>query len=688
MAVSLMDRFRGLFKYTPDQPVRKQELPFVTLFGYEKAYGAPQPQEFDRLILAYKSWAYACAWKNATSVAKVNLFLYKKTYDNKTETEEIKKIPQHPFLDVINSVNPHSNRFELMTITQINVELTGNAYWWMPKNVLGVPAMIWHIPSHWVKIVPSKTDFIAGYVVRVPGKNAAPIPFDESEIVHFKFPSPFDLYYGSGPTFAAAFGLDLNSEIKTWGINYFLNNAMPGGILTTENTISEDSFNRLRDQWNFKHRGTKNAGKIAILDQGLRYEQTGSNVRDARWELVSRDIRDEILAMYGVPASKLGLVEDVNRANADANDYTYQKETILPRLTLIQEKLNEKVIPKYVQDPGKTIYCEFESPIPADTQTKVQERQVNIQTGFSSIDEERQKEGLEPFDLPETSVPLISFGLVPAGEPRPDPNQMNNQDNAPPKSIHKSRKDQKWEVFVNATAPQERLFTNTMQRYFQSQHSEVMRNLNQYKSADGPVKKDLTAYILFNIREANDRLKTISAPHVRSAFVTGLTLGMKETGHAIDFNLFNPNITRAVDKRVGFFAEKINQSTADLIGSELKDGLEQGESINDISKRIDNIFNMSRDFRSKRIAQTEVIGATNDGQIRAYSEAGVEQKEWLTARDEKVRDSHRIDGQIVGIHDSFTTNEGTHLLYPGDRSAGQPPEEVINCRCTVAPIIR
>ncbi len=695
----IIDRFKQFFKYQQQAPRTGKDLPQIHLFGYEKAYGAPQPQDFAKFIQGYKSWAYACAWKNATSVAKCKICLYKESYDNKKEKKELKEITEHPFVDLLSKVNPHSNRFELFTITGINMELTGNAYWWTPKNVLGLPAEVYNIPSHWVKIVPSRTKFIEGYVVQVPGKSAAPIPFDEDEIIHFKFPSPFDLFYGSGPLFAADFALALNEHIKTWGVNFFMNNAMPGGILTTENTISPDSFNRLKDQWNFRHRGTKNAGKIAILDQGLRYEQTGSNIRDARWELVSKEIRDEILAIFGVPASKLGLVEDVNRANAEANDYTYQKETILPRLTLIEEKLNEKLIPQYVQDRGVKIICKFENPVPEDKEFKLKERQINLQSGFSSIDEERIKEGLDAYDLPETKVPLIPFGLMPAGEERPEPGEVGPNGQPLPKKDDekdekksvvnkKSRKDQKWEVFVNATAPQERLLAGTLARFFESQHSEVMRNLAQYKSIDGPVKKDLSAYILFNFKEATDKLRTIVKPNVRSAYITGLTLGMKETGKGIDFTLFEPNIARAVEQRVGFFAEKINESTVQLIKDELTDGLEKGESIADISRRIDNVFNHSRDFRSKRIAQTEVIGATNSGQLKAYDEAGVQQKEWLTARDSIVRDSHRIDGQTVDLHQSFTTGEGTKLLYPGDRSAGQPAEEVVNCRCTVIPVIR
>ncbi len=685
-----------LSKYIPlDGSKIRDYLPFVHVFGYEKQYGKVYPQDYARMVEAYKSWAYACAWKNATSVAKVDISLFKDNGRNaKTGKKDRTEIYQHPFLDLMRSVNPFTNRYELMTITQINMELTGNAYWWIPRNNLGIPYMIWQIPSHWMKVVPDADLFVSGYVLKVPyiGKF---IPFDEDEIIHFKNPSPFDLYYGSGPTWGAQYGLDLNEQIKTWGINFFLNNAQPSGILTTESNLNPDQYQRLKDQWNAKYRGSKNAGKMAILENGLKYQQMGSTPDQARFPDVSKEIRDEIFACFGVPASKLGLSEGVNRANADTNDYTYQKETILPRLTLIQEKLNEKLIPIY----DRQFTCEFENPVPQDDQFIIDERVKMIQCGFTTIDEERVKEGLKPFNLPETSKPLIPFNLMPAGSaqaqgnsyPGQDPNQGkdNKPGDAPAagKAITKS-KDHHWEIFVNTTAPQERLFAGVMKRYFESQHSEVMRTIHNLKAANGGhTKVAVSANIIFNTNEANNKLKNTSKASVREAYVAGLNMGMRSTNSTIDFSLFEPNIMRAVETRIGFFADKVNRTTVQMLKSTLDQAIQEGWTIDKVASEIDGIFNYSENFRSKRIAQTEIIGATNDGQVRAFDEAGIKQKEWLTARDEKVRDSHQIDGQVVDLTQSFKTNLGSHLLYPGDRSSGAPAEDVINCRCTVIPVI-
>src|SRR3990167_3964164 len=136
----------------------KAILPFYRIIGFENKYGRERPTDNNLLIEQFKSWTYACVQRNAFSIAKCEIELFKKGAN-----KELEEIDDHPFLDVMKKVNPFFNKFELWTLTSIFLELTGNAYWWIVKDQLGTPREIWHIPANWVKIIPSKTDFIAGY---------------------------------------------------------------------------------------------------------------------------------------------------------------------------------------------------------------------------------------------------------------------------------------------------------------------------------------------------------------------------------------------------------------------------------------------------------------------------------------------------------------------------------------------
>ncbi len=139
---------------------------------------------------------------------------------------------------------------------------------------------------------------------------------------------------------------------------------------------------------------------------------------------------------------------------------------------------------------------------------------------------------------------------------------------------------------------------------------------------------------------------------------------------------------------MAFFSNTVNQDTLRALSSEITDALAGGESIGQISNRLSDLFDFSEKFRSTRIARTEIIGSANEGQLEAYTENGVKDKEWVTARDEKVRDSHKIDGQNVGITDDFTLASGVKIQHPGDRKGNAPVGEIVNCRCTVNPVIK
>ncbi len=87
------------------------------------------------------------------------------------------------------------------------------------------------------------------------------------------------------------------------------------------------------------------------------------------------------------------------------------------------------------------------------------------------------------------------------------------------------------------------------------------------------------------------------------------------------------------------------------------------------------------------MARTETGSASNFGSRAAAGEAGMKSKSWISAGDEKVRDSHaRLDAQTtkhpIPIDKPFDLGRN-ELMYPWDGSLGADAGEIINCRCTV-----
>lgn len=119
------------------------------------------------------------------------------------------------------------------------------------------------------------------------------------------------------------------------------------------------------------------------------------------------------------------------------------------------------------------------------------------------------------------------------------------------------------------------------------------------------------------------------------------------------------------------------------IDSAILQGILQGDSIDGISDRLQQVTDMDR-RAAIRNARTMMTGAQNGGRIGAYERAsnlGIEiQKEWMATLDKRTRDSHaQLDGERVPYKKAFSNG----LNFPGDPDGD--PSEVYNCRCTIVP---
>lgn len=122
------------------------------------------------------------------------------------------------------------------------------------------------------------------------------------------------------------------------------------------------------------------------------------------------------------------------------------------------------------------------------------------------------------------------------------------------------------------------------------------------------------------------------------------------------------------------------------INAETLQGILQGESMDKIAKRLRNVQEMNK-TQAIRSARTIVTGAENKGRQDSYARAEADgiilAKEWISTNDSRTRHSHAaLDGAIVDQDKKFDNG----LLYPGDPSGR--PEEVWNCRCTVAAVVK
>jgi len=641
---------------------KQGEPPYISdATVFDMSFGKLQPNNYTSLVKAYKGWVFACIRIIADAVARANLRLYAQKGDDVVEVTE------HPFLDLLRNVNPYMNSRELRLITTIYLELTGNSYWYIPRNRLGIPAEIWVLPSHQITIIPDDQKFIGGYIYRVGMKE---VRFEPDEIVHFKYPNPEDLYYGRSPLQAAAVFVDIDEFMGTYQLTLFKNQARPDGVLKTDAKLDRDTVELIRAEWNRLHRGVSKAGRIAILQGGLEYKPIGTTPRELDFVEGHRFVRNAVCHIFGVPPSKLGIVEDVNRANAEANDWTFQRETILPKLRLIEEKINEQILQLY----DKRLFCRFDDPTPENWERVLRERETNIKLGITTINEERAKQGLDPVDWGHR--PWLAINLMPAGSTTPPKKEHTEEVNT---KDAQERREQIWKRYIAATEPIENNYTARLQMFFDDQRKQVLRNLRKLGKSKGyetKIDESDIDFILFPRGEADAQLGKLSTPFIYQAYKSGALLAISEVGIDIDVTMQNPKVQEYLRVKT-FKIKQINDTTEKALRTTLLEGIRAGESVDKLADRIEAVFDFAHRYRSVRIARTEVIEASNQGQLRVYEDSGVVQlKEWITALDEHTcEECMEANGDTARLGEVFPT------------TGVEAPPHHPNCRCTIAPVI-
>lgn len=253
--------------------------------------------------------------------------------------------------------------------------------------------------------------------------------------------------------------------------------------------------------------------------------------------------------------------------------------------------------------------------------------------------------------------------------------------------------DSKWRAIVRQTEPLEARFRAKFTRWLKELRDHQLKRLARWPHVDVTKKNaqfvtragsdkltpEQIAKVLFEQKSWGQRLVSLEHGVYVDAAKTGIEGAINEIGGNFAFNVVDPRVVDVIKARELKLA-KVSETVNKLVEKALKSGVENGETIAQLQDRIKPYFNQMASSRSLMVARTEVAGAVNSSRDLVYGDEGVDATQWITARDEAVRDSHAaIDGDIAPRGTPFANG----LLYPGD-PAGEAGE-VINCRCVAIP---
>lgn len=189
----------------------------------------------------------------------------------------------------------------------------------------------------------------------------------------------------------------------------FENGAMPMGVLQTDESMGDDeeAIQRLRQQWQELHSGSKNSGKTAILEYGLKYQPLTMTAVDSQLLEQRKFSREQIAGMFRVPLSLLQASTGMTYNNVEQNNLAFFRDALMPLAYKLELNIN-LILPEshYIKLDEKAF-------VRGDRKALVDTVKAEIEAGLCSVNEGRMELGRDPVedgDVFAISTNNITFG--------------------------------------------------------------------------------------------------------------------------------------------------------------------------------------------------------------------------------------------------------------------------------------
>jgi HK97 family phage portal protein len=560
------------------------------------------------------------------------------------------------------AIGMSNNDFTATAATDLIV--FGNSYWLIRKVGRRFLGLDYIHPSH--------------ISFSIDGKEAQIVTADKvinlsvDDLVQFKLPDPTDpKAQGLSLLYSIQNAVTLINECDRLLAEYLFHGAQPLTILITKSSLPETTKQRIIERIQSRH-GRGQRFKWLLLE-GSDYDTKTIDTSFKAGDLVEmrRILREEILACLNVPPAVVGIYEYANYANAREQTKIFWRETIIPLLRLIEETLNTQFFPKV----NPQLWCSYDlSQVEAlkENIAEVANSLGNlVDRGIITINEAREVLGFQD-PLSWGDAWWGNLNIVPIAQQKPQQTKSGDELIVVTKRIPRTYKEM-WLKFLKLHDRYERHVREAVKDYAQSLRRRLKSDLNSY------FRKDITDF-LFNLEEEADELAKILLPALEDI--------LRDTPKAFGVEV-DPLIYDAkVKARLMTFKRRIRwitETTWEQLRQKLGDALAEGGGWSDLIGAVEEVLGDLETWRAERIARTETTAALNMGYEESLKAVGVKRKMWITAHDERVRETHQqMEGVVVDLDDYFVLPSGARLRFPCDPE-GQP-DEVINCRCTIVPV--
>lgn len=377
------------FGQARDKPVDKAaDAGYSFLFGRTTS-GKPVNERTAMQTTA----VYACVRILAEAVASLPLHVYEYQDDGGK-----KLVHDHPLYYLLHDEpNPEMTSFVFRETLMSHLLIWGNAYAQIIRD--GAGRVLGLYPLLPDKMEVQRDD--KGNIYYVYSRNSDENPmFKEYGNIKLKaedvFHIPglgFDGLIGYSPIAMAKNAVGMTLACEEYGASFFANGANPGGVLEHPGVLKDPS--KERESWNSVYRGVSNAHKIAVLEEGMKYQQIGIPPEEAQFLETRKFQINEIARLYRIPPHMVGDLDKSSFSNIEQQSLEFVKYTLDPWVIRWEQSLQRSLL--LPGEKGKYfIKLNVDGLLRGDYQSRMNGYAVGRQNGWFSANDIREMENMNP----------------------------------------------------------------------------------------------------------------------------------------------------------------------------------------------------------------------------------------------------------------------------------------------------
>ena len=384
-------RIKSLFGFgqARDKPVNKAaDAGYSFLFGRTTS-GKPVNERTAMQTTA----VYACVRILAEAIASLPLHVYEYQDDGGK-----KLVHDHPLYYLLHDEpNPEMTSFVFRETLMSHLLIWGNAYAQIIRD--GAGRVLGLYP-----LLPDKMDVQRddkGNIYYVYSRNSDENPmFKEYGNIKLKAEDVlhipglgFDGLIGYSPIAMAKNAVGMTLACEEYGASFFANGANPGGVLEHPGVLKDPS--KVRESWNSVYRGVNNAHKIAVLEEGMKYQQIGIPPEEAQFLETRKFQINEIARLYRIPPHMVGDLDKSSFSNIEQQSLEFVKYTLDPWVIRWEQSLQRSLL--LPGEKGKYfIKLNVDGLLRGDYQSRMNGYAVGRQNGWFSANDIREMENMNP----------------------------------------------------------------------------------------------------------------------------------------------------------------------------------------------------------------------------------------------------------------------------------------------------